>query len=342
MKAKDSRKEFLILFLTIAVIVGSLVLYNQLHNRVKFENPGMTGNTAGNLHNLGLFCYNDGIIYFSNPNDDGVIYSMTEDLSDFKRFTNDNARYINADSSYVYYARMNNLKKKKSDTFFVFFKNGIARVNKKGKNLNLLWNKPIGSMVLNDNKIVYQHYEKGKDQSVYIIGIDGSDNIQIAEDNSSAVAACDEKVFYTGSLKDHKLHSINCLDMTEKVELEIPMYLPIVKDNCIYYISTQDKYRLYKCNRDGSNAEMLTQKSCSAYNVSEDGRYIYYQSDDRKEAGIYLKDTVSDREEKLLAGNFKWINLAGEYCFFYSFDESKIYVYSPDAGLKEFNPPDLS
>ena len=63
----------------------------------------VTGNTAGNLYNGGLFCESEGVIYFSNLYDDGCLYSMLPDETDIKKLSTSRVTSINADSNYLYY-----------------------------------------------------------------------------------------------------------------------------------------------------------------------------------------------------------------------------------------------
>ena len=43
----------------------------------------------------GLFCESDGVIYFSNPYDEGMLYSMSSDMEKVKKLSDDNVSYLN-------------------------------------------------------------------------------------------------------------------------------------------------------------------------------------------------------------------------------------------------------
>ena len=69
MAKKKSGKNItggIIITIIFALLVGGGFTYNYLTKRIVTSTPGMVGNTAGNLYNLGLFCESDGMIYFSN------------------------------------------------------------------------------------------------------------------------------------------------------------------------------------------------------------------------------------------------------------------------------------
>lgn len=103
------KTPFLVLFLLLT-IAAALGIYRHLSEKTKFNETYVNGNVAGNLYNSGLFCENDGTIFFSNPADENKLYSMNSDGSNVKKLCDDTALSINADANYVYYVR-NNQKK---------------------------------------------------------------------------------------------------------------------------------------------------------------------------------------------------------------------------------------
>jgi Tol biopolymer transport system component len=93
-------------FLLLCGFVGMFV-YRYFSDQVKMNTTYVNGNTAGNLYNAGLFCENNGTVFFANPDDNNRLYSMDVNGSNLKKLSNDTATYINADSHYVYYIRDN-------------------------------------------------------------------------------------------------------------------------------------------------------------------------------------------------------------------------------------------
>ena len=92
-------KQILIIFITLLVvaILGVLALNA---NKVKLNKTNVVGNTAGNLNNGGLFCEQNGLVYFSNPYDGGALYSMKPDGSDIKRNLSAKVKFISAESNH--------------------------------------------------------------------------------------------------------------------------------------------------------------------------------------------------------------------------------------------------
>ena len=87
----------LILFLTLTIIMSFL------KRRIPSNDISVTGNTAGNLNNRGLFCELDGKVYFSNAYDDGCLYSMNVDETTMKKLVSGTVSSINAAGNYLYY-----------------------------------------------------------------------------------------------------------------------------------------------------------------------------------------------------------------------------------------------
>ena len=87
----------LILFLTVTLVISSL------KGRVPSNDISVTGNTAGNLNNHGLFCELDGKVYFSNAYDNGCLYSMNTDETEVRKLISGNISSINAAGDYLYY-----------------------------------------------------------------------------------------------------------------------------------------------------------------------------------------------------------------------------------------------
>lgn len=337
---KDTGLYIFLVFL-VAIVAGAFLL-RYLSNRTATSTPGIYGNTAGNLYNQGLYCDDGKKIYFSNMNDQGMLYSMSYDLDDFKLMYEDTARYINADEHYVYYSRMNSLKPKEEQSVFRLFLNGIFRISKKGKNLKMIWNEPIGSLLYYDNQLYYQYYSEGKKLSIHRISIDGETDRQLFSEDTVAVSLYNGRLYYGGKLKDRDLHSGSITDGSTRVDIEGGFYNPIVNADGVYYIDVFDKYKLKRCNHDGSNVKTFVRHDCSAYNFSRDGRTLFYQVDDGDDSGMFMMNLDTEEVTMIKQGNFKWINTVNDCCFFSNSDGTVTYVYRNGKGLSMFDPPVLS
>ena len=339
MKSKKTNYGGIIFAALFLCFVITVITVSILSKRTVLSTSMKCGNTAGNLYNYGLFCEDGDRIYFSNINDQGALYSMKKDYSDFKKISSDYVRYINADENYIYYSRNNNLKDKASRSIFIFYSNGIYRMSKSGHNLKMLWNKPIGTMVLYRNKIYYQKYVEGSKLSISSVGIDGEGDKEIYSDDSQAVSIDSGKLYFAGIRSDKNLHSISLDSSSNRIEAEGSFYNPIVNGNYIYYIDSGNKYRLYRADYNGDNRKILVNERIASYNFSEDFRYLYYQKDGSEDNGLCVMDMNDGSIITIKKGDFKWLNTVGTDCFFTDFDGSQMYVYSPNKGISIFDPP---
>ena len=337
-KKKANIKPVIGIFVVV-LIIALFLLFKKLGNKVVLSSEGLIGNTAGNLYNGGLFCEDGGRIYFSNPDDDFALYSMKTDMTDLKKLYNDYARYINVDENYVYYTRMNHKKDTPTQSKLVAYHTGVYRMNKNGKDLNAITTEPCGSLLLYDNKLYYQTYAKNNKQQITIdrTDIDGSNTVELIMDDAPVVSVYNGKLYYSGKLRDQNIHEVD-ISGEDSVYLSAKAYMPIVNSEGTFYVSTADGYNLYLAGRDGST-ECLVDKAVSWYNIAEDGRYVFYQCDEKNAAAIYMLDRTTGSVEKISEGNYKWINIAGGYCFFFDFSSEQAFAYDYEEKVLNFFTP---
>ena len=337
---KEKKRAAVLIPLIALVLIAGLALYNYLGNQVALSNSPLPGNTAGNLYNDGLFCENGGRIFFSNPNDDYTLYSMSDDLTDFKKLYNDYARYINADENYVYYTRKNNKKENGSPSIFIFYSTGVYRLKRNGSGLSVITQEPTGSLLLYKNRLYYQIYNKNA-LELHRVGIDKSDDSVVSKGDAAVVSVFDDRLLFSGHPDNQNLYTLGTGDSSPRLYRECNAYTPIAVEDGIYYINTADSYRLYFCDYENTRNECVINHEISWYNITGDGRYIFYQQD-KKTAGIYMYDTETGTSTLISEGNYKNINIAGGYCFFYEYGKDTAYAYNYSTGvLNFFNPPVL-
>ena len=95
--------RYLIIGLAAAAFFTVMVIIPAISNRVPSNDISVTGNTGGNLNNQGLFCEQNGRVFFSNAYDHGCMYSMNADETDMKKMISSKVTNINADDNFVYY-----------------------------------------------------------------------------------------------------------------------------------------------------------------------------------------------------------------------------------------------
>ena len=335
------KKVFIILLiLTMAIVVG-LKLYS--FNRTYYNKEHVVGNTAGNIYNGGLFCEQDGWIYFSNDNDDGSLYVMKNDTTSIKKLHNDKAAYINVDENYVYYVRANNTRKNNEGGVFMFQNVGVYRINQNGTNIQLISDQPGNYLTLNGNNLYFQNYDVVNGIQLYRYRIDGTMKQLLSKDAIIPASIVDNKLYYTGFKQDLSIHSMDLTDFSTKTLFEGKYTMPIVFGDYIYYLSMSDKYTLHRMKLDGSDKMELVNERCSTYNITNNGKYLFYQVDSKK-ARICRLDLETMESETLLEGNYKHIHVTDHYVFFKEFETNKTFILSEDGSSKlgTFNPPNLN
>lgn len=343
MKKKSTNRGVIIIISVLAAFLIFTFVYERVASRTKEGAGDFQGNTSGNLYNMGLVCEYGDRIFFSNPNDEGILYSMNRDLSDCKKLCDDYAQYINCDEHYVFYSRMNNLKDKAAQSIFIFYSNGIFRIDHNGKNQKMLHSKPIGTLMMYANRLFYQHYAENEQLTLNSMKLDGEDDRILIKDDCKAVSMHGSDIIYSGTAADHGIHSCNILNGSEDIISDNSVYMPIAMDDGIYYISTFRDYRIYRMSYDGKEDECISELSASTYNISKDGRYIFFQCDDKESPGLYRINMVNNTAQKIADGYYKWINLTEEYCFFYDMQSEEAFVYHiPTGRLNGFTAPKLS
>ncbi|MDF2473002.1 MAG: hypothetical protein K0R21_784 [Anaerocolumna sp.] len=332
-------------FILIPIVIFSLIfILYQYTNRTVYNDADAYGNTPGNLLNGGLFSELDDKIYFSNPKDDGTLYLMDQDLSNFKKINDDKAGYINSVGNYLYYVRMNYEKESSSSSIFSFNNTGIYRIKPNGSSITMLYDDPSGVVNVSGNNLYYQHYNELEGLTFYTVGIDGLKERMISEDGIVPLSIQNNILYYSGTEDDHNINTLNLESDSKSLLYTGNTYAPIVNHNYIYFMSLDDNYEIRRINIDGSNPTPVVNQRVSSYNISADGKYLYYQVDDSDNSGVFLLNLETMESEVILQGNFKGLHVAGDYFFFTDFDDTNTYYITlgTTTGLSIFDPPNLS
>lgn len=328
----------LLAFITIATIIVLIIISNK---KTFYNEEGVTGNSQGNIYNGGLFSENDGLIYFSNPRDDGSLYVMTSNCNNIRKVHDDKAVYINVDDHYIYYVRANNTKENSHGNILNFYNTGIYRLNRNGKNLRAVSTKPSSYLTLCGNFLYYQNYDIDKGLHLYRQNIDTTMDRLLIEDAVIPMGVNDNILYYTGSSKNHNINSLHLSSFTNNIAYEGSFASPIVHGDHIYYIDISDKYSIGRMDLDGSNKVTIVEDRCFTYNITNSGRYLYYQVDNQTNNRIARIDLNTMEEEIILHGDYKQIHVTDNFVFFKDFHETNTFVVPADGKIElgSFEPP---
>jgi hypothetical protein len=301
------------------------------------------GNTSGNLLNGGFFSEYDNRIYFSNRMDDGALYSMNMDFKDFKKISNDKAGYINAAGKYLYYLSMNYSKNKTDGDVFSFKNTGIYRINLDGSHSVNLHDDPGGLINLYGNSLYYQYYNSKEGLKFYKVDIDGKNNAKLSDSPIIPLSIKEDLLYYSGT-SNHAIYTMDLSTGMTNLLSRTKAYAPILQEKYIYYMSLEHNYAIYRMKADGTNPEEIISERCSTYNITPDGRYLYYQVDDTQNNSIRCMNLDTLETQTLMEGDFKNIHIVGGKVIFTDFNETVQY-YAP-IGLQklilEFNPDKIA
>lgn len=333
-----------ILSLVIITAIAFAGIYRYTNNRTFMNKSDEIGNTAGNIYNGGLFCEQDKRIYFCNNNDDGCLYVMNPYLKNYRQLSTDKAVYINADDNYIYYVRANNTRANNPGAFISYNNCGIFRINENGSGLTSVSNNPGAYLTLKGNFLYYQHYDVNSGLFLYQNKIDCSYERLLLKDAVIPAAVTNQKLYYTGTENDQNIHSINLQSFTNQNELNGSFLHPVFFGNYIYYMDIHDHYKIYRMNQDGSDVTKLVDKRCSTFNITESGKYLYYQLDNGAKSKLCRMNLNTKKAQTLVKGSYNQLNVTKYYVFFSKFKSSKTYYVSADGGpnVNLFNPPILS
>ncbi len=335
---KKSNKKATIAVLSVIGLLAIAGLVALILSGITKKNPeGVLGNTAGNIYNKGLFCENDGLIYFSNPDDDGALYCMTSDCTDIRKLYSDKVTYINVDSNYIYYARANH--KKENRPAVILYSTGLFRINKTGNaRLKSLSKSPCDALLLFGNTLYFQDYTQGKGLSLCKIATSGKGLSKITDEGIIPGSVYSGSLIYSGIDKDRNIYRMD-LDTYEKnLILEDMSYFPIAVNDGIYYMDVTT-YHICFTNYKGEAVELVS-VPCATYNISNDGRYLYYQTDRLKTNYIGVLDLVTLDNTMIIEGNFKNLCVTEKFLFFTEFNNTETYAYRTDGSgnLNLFRP----
>lgn len=326
----------------ITFLVGVIIFF-QLEKRTVYNPPDTLGNSSGNILNNGLFCEYENKIYFSNYKDEGSLYSMNSNCSNYKKISSDAVTHINVAGKYIIYSRRNNTKEDKSGDFLSFNNIGIYRMDKRGNNVTHLSTNPNGVSILAGNYVYFQNYNKKDGLQFYKVKIDGSDEKRLNTEETIPNAVFNNILYYVGANDEHNIHTMDLNTDTSNVLVEGNYSNLIINNDYLYYMDLSQKYAIGRMELDGSNPKTIVNKRCFTYNLSPDGRYLYYQVENTKNSsknGLYRLDLENHTEFFIKAGNFHNINTTSNYVFFSDMNDTSWFMLptTNDINVREFIP----
>lgn len=308
---KTIRTTLTVIIILLLLIVGGLVAFSQ---RIPPNPPGTVGNTAGNLNNDGRFCEHEGKVYFYNSFSGGGLFSMNSDESGLKRINTLEVRNILAGGKYLYYFHTGSST---VTTGFghAFGMKSFVRSKTDGSHSESLTNDVIVTGQLVDN-FLYLLTSGNSGPSFYKMGIDGTDEVPLADYVINPACAENGILYYNGTQGDHYIYGLDTASDTQYEVWKGNAWYPVKEGDYIYYLDVANNYRLCRYSLSQDVIEVLTDDRVDCFNLGSG--FIYYQ---KNGASPQLKCMRTDGSSVTVVaeGNYTRINLTSQYAYFQEF-----------------------
>lgn len=319
--------------MVVALVIGG-VLLSKILSRIPDNSPDTVGNTSGNLNNKGLFCENDGYIYFANLNDSHYLYRMRTDCSNPEKLIDVPVSYINSAGDYLYFyfddpggtkfmgvaGRMSGIfRLKKGETDFVCLDKCTSGV------LNL-----IGSTLF------YEHYDNTNGMQLYHCSLDGSDKGLAVDEIINPACVVNGDIYYSEQ-DSMKLKIYRPGSSSSRLFMDMAMYNPVLNGSDLYFMNMNDDYCLYRYSLSDGSLTKVTSERVDTFNVYQN--VIFYQRN--RDPALIRVETDGSNSTVVATGNFENINCTSMYTFYSPFKEDVMFVTYTFGGNGEssrFNP----
>ncbi len=329
-------KRIIALIVSIVIIgalIGGVILSNYL-KRIP-ENPADTiGNTSGNLNNKGLFCEHDGVIYFSNLNDNRYLYKMNSDCSDPVLVAEVPVTYINAAGDYIYFYFDD-----PGGTKFMGVSgrmSGIFRIRKGEPDFVCLDKCTSGVLNLVGNTLYYEHYDNTNGMQLYHSSLDGKDKGLAVDEIINPACVINGDIYYSEQ-DSQKLKIYRPGDSEGRLYMDYAVYNPVVDGSDLYFMNMNDDYCLYRYSLSTGDLTKITDERIDTFNVY--GSVIFYQ---RNRNPALIRVNTDGTDPVIVAtGVFENINCTSTYTFFSPFKENAMYVtytFGGSGSASKFTP----
>lgn len=324
---KNNWKYILLSVMIVLVLIAALIITN-LRRRIPPNDISTVGNTAGNLNNHGLFCEQDGRVYFSNTYDSGCLYSMNSDETDMKKLIDGNVSSINAAGDYLYYFMDN--ASGGSEFAYVIRTYGVYRAKTNGKGASCLVRDASITMQLSGDYIYYQRYNNKDFTKLYKIKTDKSENVLVSDQIINPAACHNGIIYYNGQDKNHYLYALDTRTDSSSIVYNGDLWYPVCQNDYIYYMDVSENYRLCRYSLPSGSVEVLTHDRVDCFNVGES--YIYYQKNDADAPALMRMRLDGSDPEVVAPGNYQNINITSSYVYFNEYNNELPIYHTPANG----------
>lgn len=322
--------------LTTIIIVAILVVLTLLGNRraqVHTNDESVTGNTASNLLNNGLFCEYVDMVYFANPSDGGALYSMTVDEKNVKKLLSSSVKSINCDGKRIYYAQSG--KSSGKGLGYMRKATGMYSCNMKGGQSIAYTLEPVGIMSLCGNRIIYQKYVEKTGTTLYSINIDKTNDVELINEFIFPSSIYYSTLYYSGVNEDHYLYSLDLNSANKTCMWEHNLYNPVYHtDGWVYFIDLKTNYELHRYSPNTNEEEILSEDRVDFFNVI--GNVVYYQVSTGNSPALKRVLTDGSAGDTIAEGIYSNLNTTSQYLYFSELNDPSIMYHASHSYPAEY------
>ncbi|MBO4901596.1 MAG: DUF5050 domain-containing protein [Lachnospiraceae bacterium] len=324
------QKRIAVIFISVLIVLVSLVILQHILSAVPENDPYAIGNTSGNLQNGGMFCEDGGIIYFSNVNDNRYLYSMNTDGSDLKCLLKAPVSYINSAGDYLYFYQEAN---KENGAFGSLVRTmGVYRLKKNSRQSpDCLDRTPAKIVALCGSDLYYEHYETKEGIRLYAVSIKGGDRHEVSESDINPACVIDGNIFYPNLDANFYLSCFHPnTGHSDIVIADMKVYNLVYDNGYIYYMNVGDDYKLYRYKVNEDHVTKLTDCRVDTFNVLNN--VIFYQKNGADDAALMRMNADGSGNEVIAPGNHTCISMTNDYTYYCDYNEEDHFYRVPTNG----------
>ncbi|WP_029230924.1 DUF5050 domain-containing protein [Butyrivibrio sp. VCB2006] len=327
-------KRTILVFLVVAlfcviVVIGTII------DRWIPKDPSDVGNSAGNLHNNGLFFEMDGKVYFANPYDYNCLYSMNPDETNPKRLTSMRVQYISGANGFLYFY-MDSTGKSSSVAGLGSVSNqyGIYRCKVNGSDQTCLLRDFVDEVQLCGEYLYYTTKLDGG--ALNKIRVDKKNKTQVAAEPISPVCYDRGIIYFTGVSEDHYIHTLDTKN-GDRISDFLPghLFYPVVNGNYIYYMNGDSNYSLWRSNLYSGESELITSDRLDFFTM--DNNHIYYAYAGGDKSALKMCDLDGSYNTVLFEGVTNNLNVTSHYLYFKVYGEDQVVYHMPLDGTNRIS-----
>ncbi len=324
---KKNWKILLLAGLILIFLIASTII-SSFMGKIPPNDISLTGNTAGNLNNGGMYAESDGKVYFSNAYDNGCLYSMNSDETELKKLSSLKVSSINVGGNFLYYYM--DSSRTGTGLGYVIRTYGIYRSKLDGNDSTCLERNAAVTMQLAGDYLYYQRYTNKDFTKFYKIKTDKSENELVSERIINPAACHEGIIYFNGTEKDHYLYALDTRTDTISTVFEGNLWYPAYHAGYIYYMDVSENYRLCRYSLSENTVEVLTHDRVDTFNVGNN--YIYYQKNSVTEPALMRMRLDGSAPEIVAEGNYSNINLTSACAYFNAFGKDVPVYHTPVDG----------